>query len=177
MSQRAATIAVRACNAHTQVGEMATGMGFFQRFRSSVSNKAGLLEQLTILAGNNQGLVERMRWHAAICNYPNIKAGVVALAEKEARHVKALNAILSDHNVWAKTPEIPLHDGSNNWARLSGDLAMLGSLAAELRLASVKWESVDEAISNQLRQLANEDDEYEIELRKLAMKCDAMALD
>ena len=77
----------------------------------------------------------------------------------------------------AKLPELPLHDGSNNWARLSGDLELLGSLAAELRLASVKWESVDEGISNQLRQLANEDAEHESELRKLAMKCDAMALD
>jgi len=156
---------------------MATGMGFFQWMRSSASNEAGLLEELAILAGNNHGLVERMRRHAAICPYPNIKAGVVALAEKEARHVKAMNAILSNHNVWVKMPELPLHDGSNNWARLSGDLAMLGSIAADLRLASVKWESVDEATSNQLRQLANEDDEHESELRKLAMKCDAMALD
>lgn len=156
---------------------MATGMGFFQRLRSSASSEAGLLEELAVLAGNNQGLVERMRRHAAICPYPNIKAGVVALAEKEARHVKLLNAILSERNVWAKLPELPLHDGSNNWARLSGDLALLGSLAAELRLASVKWESVSEAISNQLRALANEDDEHESELRKLAMKCDAMALD
>ena len=156
---------------------MATGMGFFQRLRSSASTKTSLLEELAILAGNNHGLVERMRRHAAICPYQNIKAGVVALAEKEAKHVKALNAILSDHNVWAKAPELPLHDGSNNWARLSGDLTLLGSLAADLRLASVKWESVDEPISNQLRQIANEDDDHESDLRKLAMKCDAMALD
>lgn len=159
------------------VGEMATGMGFFQRLRSSVSTEADLLEELAVLAGKNQSLVERMRKHADICPYPNIKAGVAALAEKEARHVKAMNAILSDHNVWAKLPELPLHDGSNNWARLSGDLELLGSLAAGFRLASVKWESVNEAISNQLRELANEDDEHESELRKLAMKCDAMALD
>ena len=158
-------------------GEMATGMGFFQRLRSSVTTKTSLLEELAILAGNNQGLVERMRRHAAICPYQNIKAGVVALADKESRHVKALNAILSDHNIWAKAPELPLHDGSNNWARLSGDLELLGSLAADLRLASVKWESVDEKISNQLRDIADEDDDHESELRKLAMKCDAMALD
>jgi hypothetical protein len=156
---------------------MATGMGFFQRLRSSASTKTSLLEELAILTGNNQGLVERMRRHAAICPYQNIKAGVVTLADKEARHVKSLNAILSDHNVWAKSPQLPLHDGSNNWARLSGDLELLGSLAADLRLASVKWESVDEKTSNQLRQIANEDDEHESDLRKLAMKCDAMALD
>lgn len=159
------------------VGEMATGMGFFQRLRSSGSSETGPLEELAVLAGNNQGLVERMRKHADICLYPKLKADVAALAEKEARHVKALNAILSDHNVWAKLPELPLHDGSNNWARLSGDLELLGTLAADLRLASVRWEPVSEAISNQLRQLANEDDEHESELRQLAMKCDAMALD
>ena len=156
---------------------MATGMGFFQRLRSLVTTKTSLLEELAILAGNNHGLVERMRRHAAICPYQNIKAGVVALAEKESQHVKSLNAILSDHNVWAKLPVLPLHDGSNNWARLSGDLELLGTLAADLRLASVKWEAVSEAISNQLRDLANDDDGHESELRKLAMKCDAMALD
>jgi hypothetical protein len=152
-------------------------MGFFQRLRSPVSNEAGLLEELAVIAGRNQGLVERMRRHAEICPYPNIKAGVAALAEKEALHVKALNAILSDHNVWAKLPELPLHDGSNNWARLSGDLLLLASLAADLRLASVKWEPVSEALSTRFRNLANEDDGHESELRKLAMKCDAMALD
>ena len=156
---------------------MASGMGFFQKRRSPASSEAGLLEELAVLAGKNQGLVERMRKHAAILPAQNIKAGVVALAEKEARHVKLLNAILSDHNVWAKLPVLPLHDGSNNWARLSGDLELLGTLAADLRLASVKWEAVNEAISNQLRDLANDDDGHESELRKLAMKCDAMALD
>jgi hypothetical protein len=152
-------------------------MGFFQKRRSPASSEAGLLEELAVLAGKNQGLVERMRKHAAILPAQNIKAGVVALADKEARHVKLLNAILSDHNVWAKLPVLPLHDGSNNWARLSGDLELLGTIAADLRLASVKWEAVNEAISNQLRDLANDDDGHESELRKLAMKCDAMALD
>ena len=156
---------------------MATTMGFFDRLRTPVSNEAGLLEELAVIAGRNQGLVERMRRHADICPYPNIKAGVAALAEKEVRHVKALNAILSDRNVWAKLPELPLHDGSNNWARLSGDLALLASLAADLRLASVKWEPINEPLSIRLRELANEDDVHESELRKLAMKCDAMALD
>ena len=156
---------------------MASGMGFFQKWRSPESSEAGLLEELAVLAGRNQGLVERMRKHAAILPAQNIRAGVVALAEKEARHVKLLNAILSDHNVWAKLPELPLHDGSNNWARLSGDLLLLASLAADLRLASVKWEPINEALSIQLRALANEDDGHESELRKLAMKCDAMALD
>jgi hypothetical protein len=41
----------------------------------------------------------------------------------------------------------------------------------------MKWESVDEKIVAKLRQLAMEDDDHESELRKLAMKCDALALD
>lgn len=155
---------------------MATGMGFFQRLFSPESAQAELLEELSVLAGQNQGLVERLRRHAQL-NRSNIKEGVAALAEKEAAHVKLLHSILADHNVWAKLPEPALHDGSNNWARLSGDLEVLGTLAAELRLAAVKWEQVDENIAEKLRQLSIEDSDRESELRKLALLCDAMALD
>ena len=151
-------------------------MGFFQRLFSLESAQAELLEELSVLAGQNQGLVERLRRHAQL-NRSNIKDGVAALAEKEAAHVKLLHSILADHNVWAKLPEPALHDGSNNWARLSGDLEVLGTLAAELRLAAVKWEQVDENIAEKLRQLSIEDSDRESELRKLALLCDAMALD
>jgi hypothetical protein len=159
------------------VGEMATSMGFFQRLLSPVSAEARLLEELSVLAGRNEGLVERLKRHAALCKYPNIKAGVAALAEKEAAHIKTINTILADHSVWAKLPEPALHDGSNNWARLSGDLEVLGELMAELRLAAVKWEPVNQDIAGTLLQLAVEDGERESDLRKLALKCDAMALD
>jgi hypothetical protein len=144
---------------------------------SPVSAEARLLEELSVLAGQNQGLVERLKRHAARCKSANIQAGVAALAEKEAAHVKTINAILADHNVWAKLPESALHDGSNNWARLSGDLEVLGELMAELRLAAVNWESVNQDIAGKLFQLAIEDGERESDLRKLALKCDAMALD
>ena len=155
---------------------MATGMGFFQKLFSPVSARAELLEELAAIAGHNQGLVDRLRRHAALSGV-SIKSGVEALAEKEAAHVKMLNSILADHNVWAKLPEAALHDGSNNWARLIGDLAVLAALASDLRLNAMKWESVDEEIVGKLRQLATEDDTHESELRKLAMMCDAMALD
>ena len=72
---------------------------------------------------------------------------------------------------------MPLHDGSNNWARLSGDLEVLGQLAADLRRNAMKWESVDDGIADTLLELALEDEVRESELRKLAMMCDAMALD
>ena len=158
------------------MGEMATGMGFIQRLFSPVSARAELLEKLAVLAGRNQGLIDRLTRHAALTS-PSIKIGVEALAEKEKSHVKVIHSILADHNVWAKLPEAVLHDGSSNWARLSGDLAVLGALAAELRIDAMKWESVDEDVAGKLLQLAIEDDDRERELRKLALKCDALALD
>jgi len=151
-------------------------MGFLQRFFSPVSARAELLEELAVIAGHNQGLVDRLKRHAALTG-ANIKSGVEALAEAEAAHVKVINSILADHNVWAKLPEAALHDGSNNWSRLGGDLAVLAALASDLRLNAMKWESIDEDIVGKLRQLAIEDDDHESDLRKLAMKCDALALD
>jgi hypothetical protein len=155
---------------------MATGMGLFRKLFSPSSARAELLQDLAELAGRNQGLVERLKRHAALTS-ANIKAGVERLAANEAGHVRLLNSILADHNVWAKLPEHPLHDGSNNWARLSGDLEVLGALAADLRVNAMKWESVDEGVAARLLQVALEDDERESELRRLALKCDALALD
>jgi hypothetical protein len=151
-------------------------MGFFQRLFSPVSARRELLEELAVLAGRNQGLVDRLKRHATLTS-ANIKTGVEALAEEEAGHVKVINSLLADNNVWAKLPEAALHDGSNNWARLSGDLEVLGALAAELRLNAMKWESVDEGVAATLLELAIEDEDRESELRKLALLCDALALD
>jgi hypothetical protein len=143
---------------------------------SPVSMQTELLEELSVLAGRNEGLVERLKRHAAQTS-GNIKTGVEAVAQKEAAHLKVLHTILADHNVWAKLPEAALHDGSNNWARLSGDLEVLGQLAADLRTTATKWESVDDGIAQKLLQLAGDDDLQESELRKQAMKCDALAED
>jgi len=151
-------------------------MGFFQRMFSPVSARAELLEELAVLAGRNQGLVDRLKRHAAL-TFSNIRSGVEALAKKEELHVKVIHSILADHNVWAKLPEAALHDGSSNWARLSGDLEVIGALAAGLRINAMEWESVDEAVAGKLLQVAIEDDDRERELRKLALKCDALALD
>jgi hypothetical protein len=41
----------------------------------------------------------------------------------------------------------------------------------------MKWESVDDGVAATLLELAIEDEYRESELRKLAMMCDAMALD
>ncbi len=156
--------------------EMGTGMGILRRLFSPASARAELLEELAVLAGRNQGLIDRLKRHAALAP-SNIKTGIEAIAEKEATHVKLIHSILADHNVWAKLPEAALHDGSNNWARLGGDLGVIGAIAAELRINAMKWESVDAAVAEKLLQLAIEDDDRESELRKLALKCDALALD
>jgi hypothetical protein len=156
--------------------EMATSMGFFHRLLSPASARAELLEELAVLAGCNQGLIDRLKRHAALTS-SNIKTGVEALAEKEAAHVKVIHSILADHNVWAKLPEAALHDGSSNWARLGGDLGVISALAAALRINAMKWESVDEGVAEKLLQLAIEDEDRESELRKLTLKCDALALD
>jgi hypothetical protein len=156
---------------------MATSMGLFRRLRSAVSTRDELLQELAVLAGRNRGLVDRMRRHANVCTLQNIKQGVASIAENESAHVKTLDAILSDNSVWARLPEAPLHDGASNWERLNGDLILIGSLAAELRLAAVKWEPVDQTIGDTLLQMAVEDGERETELRKLAIKCDPQAFD
>ena len=151
-------------------------MGFFRKLFSPASDRAELLEELAVITGRNQGLVDRLKRHALL-TAANIKAGVEGLAEAEAGHVKVLNSILADHDVWSKLPEPALHDGSNNWARLSGDLEVLGTLAADLRLNAMRWEAVDEDVAATLLELAIEDEDRESDLRKLALKCDALALD
>ena len=151
-------------------------MGFFRKLFSPASDRAELLEELAAIAGRNLGLVDRLKRHAAL-TAANIRTGVEALAEAEAGHVKVLNSILANHNVWSKLPEPALHDGENNWARLSGDLEVLGTLAADLRLNAMRWEAVDEDVAATLLELAIEDEDRESELRKLALKCDALALD
>ncbi len=57
-------------------------MDFFQRLFSPASARAELLEELAVLAGRNQGLVDRLKRHAALTS-PNIKTGHEAHAEKE----------------------------------------------------------------------------------------------
>ena len=85
---------------------MATGMGFFQKLFSPLSARAELLEELSVLTGRNQGLVERLKRHAPLTS-SNIRTGVEALAEKEAGHVKVLNSILANNNVWSKLQNPP----------------------------------------------------------------------
>ncbi|HUO03766.1 MAG TPA: hypothetical protein VMU16_01090 [Candidatus Binataceae bacterium] len=156
---------------------MAAAMGFFSKLRSPGSSEARLTQEIAELAGQSQGLVERLRRHSALCNLSNIKTKALAIADKEAVHTKALNAILAARDVWSKLPEPPLHDGASNWARLSGDLELYAAIIASLRRMASQWEPIDQAIADQLLVIAAEDDGLESDLRKLALLCDPQALD
>jgi len=156
---------------------MASGMGFFDKFRSAISPEARLVEELAEVAGCNEVLAERLKRHAANCIYPNIKAGLQALAAKESGHAKMLRTVLAERNTWPRFPDQSGRDGASNWERLNGDLAALAAIASGLRRAAVYWEPVDAALAARLAELAAEDDGCESDLRQLALKCDPQALD
>jgi hypothetical protein len=158
----------------TAAGEMASNMGFLDRFR--VSSRTRLTNELASLVGGSEALAARLARHAAIAT-PNLKAGVQAIADRESTHLKQLKAILSARNVWPRPPERAAHDGVNNWERLGADLALLGTLAAGFHRAAAEWESIDAAVADQLAAIAVEDDHLESELRQLALRCDPQAVD
>ena len=68
-------------------------------------------------------------------------------------------------------------EGSSNWQRVSGDLALLLDLSREVNKQALHWEEIDPAFAARLRTIAREDDRSLGELRELAMKCDPQAFD
>lgn len=153
------------------------GMGLFEKFRSAWSENARLMEKLAELTGRCEALTERLKRHADMCSYPAIAQDVRQVAERVARHERELRSILLDHGRWPKPPEPAAREGANNWERLSGDLAILLMFAQELRPYALKWEGPDPALAARLTQIATEADESGIDLRKVTLKCDPMAID
>jgi hypothetical protein len=152
-------------------------MGILQRLRSSFSARDRLLSDLTEITGRKQLLVDRMKRHAALCIYPALKAGLEGLAHDEAAHVKALNAILADHDLWSRPPEATGHDGSNNWERLGADLQLMAELSREINTMAIRWEPIDQEMSARFAAMYAEDVERTSLLRDLALKCDPQAFD
>ena len=68
-------------------------------------------------------------------------------------------------------------EGSSNWQRVSGDLALLLDLSREVNQQALHWEGIDPAFAARLRTIAREDDRSLGELRELALKCDPQAFD
>jgi hypothetical protein len=152
-------------------------MGFLDFFRESPSQHDLLLAELADIAGRKESLIERLERHAAMCSLSNIKAGLEQLAAREAAHLKALKATLTDHRMWPRPPEPPAHDGSSNWERLSGDLELASELSKMINRQSVMWEAIDPAIAKRFAAMYAEDYDNTSFLRDLTLKCDPQAFD
>jgi hypothetical protein len=152
-------------------------MELLERLSQSLTAKGRLLNQLAILTGRMQGLVDRIERHAEVCAYPQMKFKLVEVAVKGKAHVKLLNGILSDSRVWAKLPEHPAHEGINNWERISGDLTTLARLNVDLNGLAVKWMPVEADISERIRTVINEQVPMIDALQEVAARSDPQAID
>lgn len=136
-----------------------------------------LLAELADIAGRHRELAIRLARHAELCAYPNIASGLVALAARQIEHARTLDTILSERHTWSKLPRPIGAEGASNWARVSGDLALLLELRREMNQQALHWEGIDPAFAARLHTIALEDDSNVGELRELALKCDPQALD
>ncbi|MGD0075528.1 MAG: hypothetical protein ABSD31_14480 [Candidatus Binataceae bacterium] len=152
-------------------------MGILETMGISGSPIEPLLEALSDLAGKNQALAERMNRHAERCVYAATKSAMERLAAKERAHAEALCAILAEYQRSAASAELPARDGTSNWERLTGDLALLSELGIELGRQAIHWESLDSDIARRIQAIADEDHHVMGELRKLALRADPQALD
>jgi hypothetical protein len=152
-------------------------MGILRRIRSSLSPGTRLLEQLARIGGQVETLAARLRAHAETCSYPTIKLGLERLAMSQAAQAKILRELLLDRGAWPALPQTPVHEGSNNWERLNGDLTLQVRLFRDLNLQIAEWEVVDPQLAVRLREFAAEEDKTLADLRDLALKCDPQALD
>ena len=136
-----------------------------------------MLERLAMVTGRYETLTQRLKRHAELCTYPNLKAGLERLAEDEASQANALKRILADLGAWPRLAETPSHDGSSNWERVSADLALQTELFRELNTQVVEWEGVDPGVAARLREFLDGEDRNAGTLRDLALKCDPQAFD
>jgi hypothetical protein len=152
-------------------------MGILQRIFSAPAPEARILPELAEIAGRHRELASRLARHAELCAYPNIAAGLRALAARQAEHARALDALLAERHAWSKLPRPLGADGASNWQRLSGDLELLLELTRAMNQQALHWEGIDAGFAARLRTIAREDDRGLGELRELALKCDPQALD
>jgi hypothetical protein len=152
-------------------------MGILQRMFAAPPPQAHLLAELADIAGRHRELAGRLARHAALCAYPNIAGGLHALAARQAEHAGALDAILRERDVWSKLPRPAGAEGASNWARISGDLALMLELTREMNQQALHWEGIDQPLAARLRAIEIEDDRAVGELRGMALRCDPQALD
>jgi hypothetical protein len=152
-------------------------MSIIERIFATPAPEARRLSELAEIAGRHQELANRLARHAELCTYPNIAAGLRALAARQAEHARTLDTILVDRHVWSKLPRPLGPDGANNWQRTSEDLEILLELSRAMNQQALHWEGSDAAFAARLGTIAREDDRGVGELRDLALKCDPQALD
>jgi hypothetical protein len=152
-------------------------MGILQRMWNAPTPAERLLAGLADSAGRHEELADRLARHAALCVYPNVARGLVALAARQREQARMLGAILCERHIWSKLPRPAGAEGANNWARIGGDLALTLELAREMSQQALHWEGIDPAVAARLRTIAVEDDRCLGELRELALRCDPQALD
>ena len=152
-------------------------MGILQRIWSVSSPEERLLASLADITGRHRDLAGRLARHAELCAYPNIAEGLRALAVKTEERARALEEILRERHTWSKMPGASEDDGSSNWQRVTGDLALLLQISREMNQQVLKWESIDAALAARLRTIALADDVSLGQLRELGLKCDPQALD
>src|SRR5271166_1225416 len=142
-------------------------MELLDRLRSAIEGPR-LTDELAILAGQSEELVNRLHRHAERVTYPGIAQGVRDIAKREASHQKIMRAALSERGLWPRPATEPPHEGSNNWERLSIDLEILLLFARNLHRHAMRWEGDgrDRALGETLMKVADEasDDEFELRL-------------
>jgi hypothetical protein len=152
-------------------------MGILERIRTSFSPRARLLDHLAISAGRFESLAVSLKRHAAMCAYTNIKDGLERLATAETAQASVLREMLLERGACPRLPETAVHDGSSNWERLSGDLALQVELHRDLNMEIAEWDSFEPAVATRLREFAELEQGNIAVLRDLTLKCDPQALD
>jgi hypothetical protein len=152
-------------------------MGLGARICDALSFDAHRLTRLAQIAGASERLAQNLKRHAGLCDAPNIKAGLEALAIAEASDANALRNLLLPRHIWPTPLATLQRDGANNWARISEDLAAELEMVRALNGASAEWEGVDREIATRLRAVAAAKEATLGHLRDLALRCDPQALD
>jgi hypothetical protein len=159
-------------------GRIVPEMGLFERLRSAVAGPR-LTDELAILAGQSEELVNRLRRHAERVAYPKIAQDIREIADREEAHQKIMRAALSERAKWPRPPQPTNHEGANAWERLSIDLEILLLFARNLHRHAMRWEGDgnDPALGEALMKVADGAATDEFELRLLVAKLDPQALD
>jgi hypothetical protein len=107
---------------------------------------------------------------------PNIKIGFERIATAEAEQANALRKLLLACGVRPRLATSPSRAGSNNWERLTADLALQLEIVRGLNLQIAKLEGDEPELAARLREFAFEEDKNLSGLRDFAAKCDPQAL-